>query len=274
MLTMSRIQFNRGAIELIDAFSQSAVCLLDPNDSLGQENTFSWLLEGVNNQRTHSGEYNFNPNCSDCYLVHPPILRRRRANAKNESRTENFTGFVLGKYDLEEVTQEDPAASTYENQPLDAWIEWNLSVVYSDTWRVPVLFFRALNMDGTNLSRNEVLVELGWDEGNSCDWEFVSEDEHPVTRAPSYILHPCRTAERLETLFQVDSCISSAKNDDEGSKPTECIHPPSPGEFLLSWLTLISPAIHMKIGSRQFSDLQRLLKINRQKQMLDKSNCI
>jgi Autophagocytosis associated protein, active-site domain len=83
-------------------------------------------------------------------------------------------------------------------------ITWTFSIVYSETYRVPVLYFHAEHrVSGEPCSRAQVLRYLSpGDMAAEDSWEFVSQEPHPHTGFPSYFLHPCRTAERMTVLTQ------------------------------------------------------------------------
>jgi len=104
-------------------------------------------------------------------------------------------------------------------------IAWNYSIVFSPTYGVPVFYFRANFLDGTSVGREQVLRVLHRNvdaTGEDDDgWDFVSEEEHPVTGVPHYFLHPCQTPILLNLLSDtVEENIS-------------------PGQLLLSWLSMI-----------------------------------
>jgi len=122
----------------------------------------------------------------------------------------------------------------------DAW--W-MSIVYSDTWRVPVIYFNVIHSNGRVYTRDEV-VKLLTDQKyhqNQVEnlWEFVSHDEHPVTGVPSLFLHPCRTQERLDLL---------ASSMESGA------------EKLWIWMALMLPSIGFSIKPRIFQLVQQNLK--------------
>ncbi|KAL1092386.1 hypothetical protein V6Z11_D07G221200 [Gossypium hirsutum] len=77
-------------------------------------------------------------------------------------------------------------------------------IVYSSTFRVPVLYFRAYCSDGRPLPLDEIEKELP-----ACaSKEFslpCSFLEHPYLKRPWYKLHPCGTAEWMKLLFLSDT---------------------------------------------------------------------
>ena len=140
---------------------------------------------------------------------------------------------------LEDATiLEDPEQFADEDRP-GMTIFWYFSVVYSDSYQVPVLYFHVQHQDGSPCSRDQV---VGWlrpnattaTEKDSSDstidsWDFVSQERHPYTGFPSYFLHPCRTSERMELLQESTS----------------------PGEteinYLWAWMSIVLPAVNHPI---------------------------
>lgn len=259
---MTRIDFKKAAAELFEALcTSSAYLLCDPND---RENIFlggSWLLESDESQSSSS--FHNNDYLSVVSLVRRPIFRQRKMNRGTKERVEemmNMDLFIadseLSGDDHQREHEEDP--STFQSR-YDEWIEWNFSVVYNETWCAPVLFFQVAHADGAKLSRNEVLEELEWDE-TSDSWQFLSEEEHPVTGAPTYFLHPCQTWEHLNILFRSGTSIY---DDDVMKNDINSLISLSKGQVLLSWLALMVSSLQMKIRPKHYVELQRLIQTNK-----------
>ena len=144
------------------------------------------------------------------YLVHPPIIMPSSTNhhhstaAEEEIIEEEFDNDMPGD-DLE--THSEPILCPKHCN----YTEWTFSIVFHDVWRVPTLYFTCGHPDGSPLCRKEVLHILlnhaslqqsnigEWSEHDL--WEFVSQEEHPMTGKSSYFLHPCRTEERMELML-------------------------------------------------------------------------
>lgn len=116
---------------------------------------------------------------------------------------------------------------------------WSLSVAFSETWRVPVLYFSAFKYDcetddlrggGPASDAAEISTgalpfdavapllfgngersdEAGGVSGSSCGmgdasgngvWPSVTVEAHPATGAPCFMLHPCHTADWMAALL-------------------------------------------------------------------------
>jgi hypothetical protein len=182
----------------------------------------------------------------DVYLVHP-VVRRSSRDAQHAGNADHLVS-VDENESTEEVLWSDESVIDdpdvvvkdleHQIESSESESEWNFSIVYSETWRVPVLYFRVQQRDGTPCSRNHVLEVLAGDSHQNQvrdSWDFVSHEEHPISRCPSFFLHPCRTQERLETL--------QASTSDEALR-------------LLSWMSMIFPSVGYSISSRTFQQLR------------------
>lgn len=128
-------------------------------------------------------------------------------------------------------------------------IEWSFSIVYSDTYQVPILYFHVQHQDGTPCIRSQVVQWLQGskrrtgshtlDESETNSWDFVSQEHHPHTGFPSYFLHPCRTSDRMKQLQQ-----SLVRDDRPGIN------------FLWVWMSMVLPAVNHPIPSKMFWFLQ------------------
>lgn len=180
------------------------------------------------------------------------------------------------------------------------YTEWSFTVVYHETWKVPTLYFTAAHPDGTPLRRSEVLDVLLDNsrnevhprdetdaEGAGCDgvsggdgtegrdeeelWEFVSQEEHPMTGRPAYFLHPCRTADRMELMLAPSLALPSADADcaancsDKNGKEGTGLKAEGAGVKraqqgvccpLLSWMSMVLPVVGCKVSSDMFCQLR------------------
>ena len=145
---------------------------------------------------------------------------------------------------------------TISNKYLKRWYEitmnnneeslWSFSIVYSPVWSIPVLYFQVQNSDGSILSRNEVLTIIigqSFGDGHEDSWNFISQEEHPVTGFPTYFLHPCQTSVRLSMLLGIES-----------AKVAESIR--HPGIILISWLCMVLPATGFRIDPHFYSSIR------------------
>ncbi len=156
-------------------------------------------------------------------MQHPPVY------SENELQEETRDSTKMEESSL----VEDPDV-TYEHLPN---LEWRFSIVYSETWNVPVLYFQVFQ-NKILCPREQVLTVLN--ENVQDAWEFVSYEEHPATGVPSLFLHPCRTQERMKFLL----------NDRDTP----------PAEQLWSWMSLILSTVGFSIPSPIYQHVRQKLK--------------
>lgn len=126
---------------------------------------------------------------------------------------------------------------------------WHLSVVYSHTWQGPVLYFFVQGSNGSPCTRNTIFNMLNLYSDGADSWDFISQDEHPITRLPSFFLHPCQVHARLQTM------VSALHVDDSVSHQNRC------ALRLLSWMSMMLRAIDMPLPSHIFRRLKQRLTV-------------
>jgi hypothetical protein len=227
-MVFSRDEFTRDAVQFCDAFQALDVC--HDNGPLTK-----WELTG-NEPR-------------NVYVTHSPILCEIPKSVTEEiDKSVEFECEMM----VDDTLVVDPDAvqplMQQHQQQLLVVVQWKFSIVFSDTWRVPVLYFTVQHGDGTPLLRSQVLEIIEVDEKEIADtWDFVSHDEHPITGEPSFFLHPCQTFARLKLLFLQD---------------TETVTSP-----LISWVTMVLPAVGFRLPTRTFIRVQA--GISKQQQLQD-----
>lgn len=215
---------------LQDDFVRDAValgCVLDtltfsPSRGGDPHVLLKWRVEGEDGRR------------SSLQLIHDPV----RYNLP-QRLDEDHPDLEPEQEQEESGLVEDDAAIDYHGSVVNNVVEWRFSVVYSDTWRVPVLYFTVQDGHGSPFPRSEVLrlvkadqTVVGMEEEDT--WDFLSYDEHPITGLPSFFLHPCQTDAILQRFQQ------STK--------------------LLSWLSFVLPAVGFRIPPKDFALIQEQLK--------------
>eukprot|EP00980_Cylindrotheca_fusiformis_P026424 scaffold16150_cov112-Cylindrotheca_fusiformis.AAC.3 len=200
-------------------FCQSAHELVEILNGLRDQEGTEWSLSSwVLNEDEKSP--------SSVYLSHPPIVTSQLDEGDLPESRHDFP--------LEDFTVlQDPQTSIDcqdENRAIS--IQWDFSIVYSDTYRVPVLYFRVQKLDGTPVTRTQVLNLLPKQQIKDS-WDFISQDEHPITCFPSFFLHPCQTATRLEQL--------NLSNGNQRSM------------VLWAWMSMVFPAVDQGIPPSYFN---------------------
>ncbi|CAN1182006.1 Ubiquitin-like-conjugating enzyme ATG10 [Linum perenne] len=111
---------------------------------------------------------------------------------------------------------------------------FDLHIIYSASFRVPVLYFRPYRSDGGNLGLNEIERALP---ANSVKllleskWTFITQEEHPYLNRPWCKLHPCGTSEWIKLLFQAEKGVKK----------------PGLELYLLSWFSVVAPMVGIHI---------------------------
>ncbi|KAK7350543.1 hypothetical protein VNO77_09277 [Canavalia gladiata] len=113
---------------------------------------------------------------------------------------------------------------------------YDFHIVYSPSYRVPVLYFRSYSSDGQLVPFNEIEKDLP---GHSVKlrseskWTFITHEEHPYLNRPWYKLHPCGTSDWMKLLFDGDKSLN---------KNGFAIK-----QYLISWFSVIGQVVGLKI---------------------------
>jgi Autophagocytosis associated protein, active-site domain len=251
------VDFEVGAKRLVEVFQ----CILEEYDRNEKSShlerkhgLLDWKLVVGQEEHQHPHQH---AAAGDMFLRHAPILSSHHAVSSsispppvNHHDSSNIDEHLTDDDDsdgllfIDDSIIGDPQVVSSSSLPRNSiddenetaastvlMLEWSFSVVYSDTWQVPILYFHVQQCSRddhgsyTPCSRSMVvdilshlhhqnlkLEEESDHHSNNTDindnastyssWDFVSSDEHPVTGLPCFFLHPCRTRERLEILLR------------------------------------------------------------------------
>ncbi|GJV74976.1 ubiquitin-like-conjugating enzyme ATG10 isoform X1 [Tanacetum coccineum] len=142
---------------------------------------------------------------------------------------------VVLQRDLEEKLDDEGSSNDHE-EPLDNATlvhssddddghRYDFHVVYSSSYRVPVLYFRAHSSDGQPLSLDEIEKNLPTRSANALiesKWTFITQQEHPYLNRPWYTLHPCGTSEWMKLLLEGDNSTTNGGKE----------------QYLISWFSV------------------------------------
>ncbi|XWS47130.1 hypothetical protein CRYUN_Cryun14cG0126500 [Craigia yunnanensis] len=115
-------------------------------------------------------------------------------------------------------------------------------MVYSNTFKVPVLYFRAYCSDGRPLPLDEIEKELpacSSKELSKSKWTFITQEDHPYLKRPWYKLHPCGTGECMKLLFLSDTAQPKFEAVVE--------------QYLLSWFSVVGKVVGLRIPFKMFN---------------------
>ncbi|EEE53276.1 hypothetical protein OsJ_36223 [Oryza sativa Japonica Group] len=122
----------------------------------------------------------------------------------------------------------------------DAWAQsssesvhiYDYHVVYSFSYKVPVLYFQGHQAGGQLLTLDEIKEDLPSHSlkllGES-KWTFITREEHPHFSRPWFTLHPCGTSDCMKLLLE------GVENKDQHV------------QYLPAWLSVVGQAVGLKI---------------------------
>ncbi|CAL0324381.1 unnamed protein product [Lupinus luteus] len=113
---------------------------------------------------------------------------------------------------------------------------YDFHIVYSPSYRAPILYFRAYHSDGRPLSFDEIEKDLPGHSSkllSESKWTFITNEEHPYLNRPWYKLHPCGTSDWMKLLFHSDTSLNKNGFGIE--------------QYLVSWFSVIGQVVGLKI---------------------------
>uniref|UniRef100_A0A8C0RX63 Ubiquitin-like-conjugating enzyme ATG10 n=1 Tax=Canis lupus familiaris TaxID=9615 RepID=A0A8C0RX63_CANLF len=95
-------------------------------------------------------------------------------------------------------------------------IKYEYHVLYSCSYQVPVLYFRASFLDGRPLALKDI-----WEGTHECyktrllqePWDTITQQEHPILGQPFFVLHPCKTNEFMTPVLKNSRKINRLNMD-------------------------------------------------------------
>ncbi|KAL8160662.1 hypothetical protein V2J09_002199 [Rumex salicifolius] len=123
---------------------------------------------------------------------------------------------------------------------------YDFHIVYSSSYRVPVLYFRGYRSDGLLLALDEIEKDLPASSSKvltESKWTFITQMvvppfnilhekglfEHPYMKRPWFMLHPCGTNELMRLLLEGDKIAMSDK------------------KYIISWLSVVGQVVGIKV---------------------------
>lgn len=122
---------------------------------------------------------------------------------------------------------------------------YDFHIVYSSSYRVPVLYFRKQRNDGQPLDLEDIEKDLPTHSAKvllKSKWTFITQEEHPYLKRPWYKLHPCGTSEWMKLLYRADA---SLVNKHEAALPEV---------YLMSWLSVVGQVVGLKLSLEMLHD--------------------
>jgi hypothetical protein len=218
-MELTRQEFNKNAYALLNAIRAIQ----------GYNDNHSYLLSNWQLERKDE-----DPLC--LYLSHPSVITYEcDSDSCHEEQDFSLEDNSI-PMDPQQYTEslQDSSFSSNDIRSAKKPIQWTFSMVYSETYRVPVLYFHVQEMNGAPYTRQKVLKWLYPNaHGVKDTWEFVSQEEHSFTGLPSFFLHPCQTSQRLRLVNKM------------GDK-----------SILWTWMSMILPVVNHAIPPSYFLRIQ------------------
>ncbi|XP_036598252.1 ubiquitin-like-conjugating enzyme ATG10 isoform X1 [Trichosurus vulpecula] len=111
-------------------------------------------------------------------------------------------------------------------------IRYEYHVLYSCSYRVPVLYFRASFLDGKPLTLKEIwdgVHQFYKDRLLQEPWSTITQQEHPILGQPFFVLHPCKTNEFMTSLLE---------NSEKDNRNIN---------YITSWLSIVGPVVGLNL---------------------------
>ncbi|XP_062023083.1 ubiquitin-like-conjugating enzyme ATG10 [Rosa rugosa] len=143
------------------------------------------------------------------------------------------------EHEQEDVDEEEPEPvdnATLVESAGPQVCYYDFHIAYSDSYRVPVLYFRGYYIDGQPMAWDEIEKDLPACSSKvllESKWTFITQEEHPHLNRPWYKLHPCGTSEWMKLLFLGDESL--AKNG------------VAVEQYLVSWLSVVGQVVGLRI---------------------------
>ncbi|XP_062870368.1 ubiquitin-like-conjugating enzyme ATG10 [Trichomycterus rosablanca] len=140
--------------------------------------------------------------------------------------------------------KEDTSAWTHEFQLDDEAAEvhtlcddqiimhYEYHVLYSCSYQVPVLYFRASTLDGQLLSLEEIWNNIHPNYKQRLllePYATLTQQEHPFLGQPFFMLHPCRTKEFMRPILEMALAENRKIN------------------YIVTWLSIVGPVVGLDV---------------------------
>ncbi|KAK4270108.1 hypothetical protein QN277_023187 [Acacia crassicarpa] len=154
------------------------------------------------------------------------------------SEEKQDAGSLISKEERNMLENEEPfdCASLGPESDYQEINHYDFHVVYSASYKVPVLYFRAYHCDGQPLLLSEIekgLPGLSVKLLSESKWTFITQEEHPYLNRPWYKLHPCGTCEWMKLLFSTHKSLTTNGSTIE--------------HYLISWFSVVGQVFGLKI---------------------------
>ncbi|XXG44597.1 hypothetical protein AAC387_Pa01g4357 [Persea americana] len=111
---------------------------------------------------------------------------------------------------------------------------YDFHILYSASYRVPVLYFRGYRCDGQPMVLEDIendLPSISSKQMKEFKWAFITQEEHPYLNQPWFTLHPCGTSDWMKLLFDGGTPLN-------GDAVIQ--------KYLSSWLSVVGQVIGLR----------------------------
>lgn len=111
-------------------------------------------------------------------------------------------------------------------------LRYEYHILYSSSYQIPVLYFRASTLEGRSLSLEEVWNNVHPNYQQRLlqgPWDTITQQEHPLLGQPFFMLHPCHTQEFMRP------ALETAKAEDKLVN------------YIVTWLSLVGPVVGLNV---------------------------
>ncbi|XP_064294503.1 ubiquitin-like-conjugating enzyme ATG10 isoform X2 [Phalacrocorax carbo] len=175
-------------------------------------------------------EWRTGKDLGDGYLSKTYFRVRNRNISPHLKETNNDNIEQMLFTDVEESLDDSQVAGACAAEEV---IRYEYHVLYSSSYQVPVLYFRACILDGRPLTLDEI-----WKSVHACyqarlleaPWDTISQQEHPLLGQPFFVMHPCRTNEFMSSVLT-------------GSWKQQNRHT----NYIILWLSTVGPVVGLNL---------------------------
>uniref|UniRef100_A0A673V774 Ubiquitin-like-conjugating enzyme ATG10 n=2 Tax=Suricata suricatta TaxID=37032 RepID=A0A673V774_SURSU len=174
-------------------------------------------------------EWRTSKDCSEGYMC-KTHFHIKPETLTSHSRTSASVQTCLPMEEALELPLDDFEVT--ETTPGSEVIKYEYHVLYSCSYQVPVLYFRASFLDGRPLALKDV-----WEGIHECyktqllqePWDTITQQEHPILGQPFFVLHPCKTNEFMTPVLKNSQKINRSVN------------------YITSWLSIVGPVVGLNL---------------------------
>ncbi|KAL1266229.1 hypothetical protein QQF64_001904, partial [Cirrhinus molitorella] len=138
---------------------------------------------------------------------------------------------------------EDETAGVQAVCEIHAVLRYEYHVLYSCSYQIPVLYFRASTLDGRPLSLEEVwsYVHPNYRQRlQQGPWDTLTQQEHPLLGQAFFMLHPCRTEEFMKPALELAQAENKKVN------------------YIVTWLSVVGPVVGLDVPLSYSTETQRI----------------